>query len=358
MYHKSQEEAYVMTHGVLSGLRVLDGKSISKETCDRTTGAFAVSFAQVTVYSAVNRATVAEEWLAGWQRDCKVQSVTLQVTRENETAPQGKQDALKTHNSALHELALNPSTAPRGNKPVIFTFYENVNDPELTGMTFDEDQELIQAWAKSWQQVGWDPRVLDLNVARQHPEFATFESYLAGRTKLERLCYYRYLAMGMAGGGWLSDFDIFPLDRVRWDGTGDPSFLPNQGSLTIHESSKRGGIPSLVSGNSNEWFRLAKEQAESSKAHTSESGWTDRRALEDLYKKSGGNAYKVEDNTVIGEVMLNMESISQGLCKRLQTKLVVHFSHRKSKAKAKLRATEGSKWMEKYQGICLGYDAK
>jgi hypothetical protein len=78
----------------------------------------------------------------------------------------------------------------------------------------------------------------------------TFDNFLQGLpfNKVDKICFYRYLAMGMVGGGWMSDFDTFPLNAAKWDGTGNPMLLPNSGSLTIHEKTESGGVPSLVSG--------------------------------------------------------------------------------------------------------------
>jgi hypothetical protein len=265
------------------------------------------------------------------------------------------------------ELIMQAALAPRGDKPIIFTFYEYVNEPDHTGMTQGDDRALIQAWARSWQEVGWEPRVLSVDTARQHPEFATFDGFLEGIPfrKFDRICFYRYLAAGVAGGGWVSDFDTFPLNRAKWDGTGDPLFVPNDGDLTVHQMSESGGVPSLVSGNANEWFRLAKAQVENAKSHSTEPHWSDMKALQDIFQHSGGTFYKMMENVVMGEGVLRNNEIGRDTCTWLQSKLAVHFSHhsmhRTGRWKTPLeasrhRAPVGRNWILQYREACAVYE--
>lgn len=59
----------------------------------------------------------------------------------------------------------------------------------------------------------------------------------------------RWVAMSNVGGGWMSDYDTFPLRLF------DTSVLPNEGALTVHDRF----IPDLASGSSEEWIRVAQE---------------------------------------------------------------------------------------------------
>lgn len=378
VYTTSGEEAYIVATSVLPGMAVLNGKGYPQDVCDRAARAFAVHFSHYSVDKGIlpegvsgsggpqARAAVAEEWLKQWRKNCPVQSVAAPLLQDLSAA----QQEYSSVQNAEPQVEMQNAMAKRGTKPVIFTFYENVNEPQHTGMTVADDQELIQAWARSWQEMGWEPRILDVSIARQHPEFATFDGYLEGLPfrKFDRICFYRYLAMGMAGGGWMSDYDTFPLQRAMWeDGKGDPQFLPADGALIVHEMSKNGGVPSLVSGNANEWFRLAKAQVENAKGHESESHWSDMKALQDLYQKSGGTFYQMQENVVMGDAMLRNKEIGRDTCTWLKTKLAIHFSHfsmhksgrfKEALEGARQRAPVGRTWLQEYRRACQAWEEK
>lgn len=377
IYQQSGQEAYLMSNGVLPGMAVLHGRGYPQDTCDRASSAFAVHFSHYSVDKGIlpagipsgpqARAPVAEEWLKGWRKSCAVQGIQQQ--QQQQLQPPIGLEVLDT-NPASDTLVSEPPivmespTAPRTGKPVIFTFY----DVHRSEIRLEDDLELIQAWARSWHEIGWDPRVLDISVARRHPEFATYDGYLQQVPfhKVERICFYRYLAMGIAGGGWLSDFDTFPLKAATFSGAGDPSFLPNGGELTVHQKSDAGGVPSLISGNSNEWFRLAKAHVDNALTHNAESHWSDVKALEDLFLRSGGSFYKLGDSVVMGATMLRDTVLSRDACIRLQDKLVIHFSrssiHLAGKGNsgeegAKNRAPVRRSWLLQYRQACAQYDS-
>merc|ERR1719188_1917742 len=77
--------------------------------------------------------------------------------------------------------------------------------------------------------------------------------------------------MASVGGGWMSDWDNFPLNMK-------PSFtLPNKGTLTSYS----GHVPNLVSGSAYNWNRIVKamfdhydEQSQHGSLH-----WSDMLAL-------------------------------------------------------------------------------
>jgi hypothetical protein len=371
IYQRSGEEAYVMIDRVVPGTAVLNGRGYAPEICSRASTSFAIHFSHTSVDKGIlpqgiekgpqARAPVAEEWLKGWRKNCAVHSVyTAAVVSSQLSArvDKGYPPAI----SPEPPIVMQDASAPRGGKPIIFTFYEYVDEPHHTGMSPEDDVNLIQAWARSWHELGWEPRVLDTQVARQHPEFGTFDNFLQGLpfNKVDKICFYRYLAMGMVGGGWMSDFDTFPLNAAKWDGTGNPMLLPNSGSLTIHEKTESGGVPSLVSGNADEWFRLAKAQVENAVAHKTEPHWSDVKALQDIYKLSGGRFYKMLENVVVGDAILRNNEISAEVCAWLQTKVAVHFSHFAMRQSGQFRGMEGAKhrapvgrsWILKYRTAC------
>lgn len=152
----------------------------------------------------------------------------------------------------------NPSSSTRrrqlqGNepRPIIHTFYNPLlQDAFVTEMTESGDAALLEEWKKAWADAGFEPRVLTLEDARTHPLFIPID-YAMEHTWLDgynKMCIWRWVAMSNVGGGWMSDYDVFPLRPFPTQP------LPNNGALTVHDRF----IPDLVSGTSEEWIRVAK----------------------------------------------------------------------------------------------------
>lgn len=137
-------------------------------------------------------------------------------------------------------------------RPVIYTFFNPLlEDAFVTEMSPAGDEALVDYWKQSWEEAGWEPRVLTLQDARQHPEYDALATKLDG-TLLDgynKMCIWRWVAMAQAGGGWMADYDTFPLR----DFTHLARPLPNDGELSVHDRR----VPDLVSGSSAEWIRLA-----------------------------------------------------------------------------------------------------
>ena len=71
--------------------------------------------------------------------------------------------------------------ALQSNKPVVYTFYHEFNAAAGgTGMTAAADQELLQVWVDEWSQAGWNPKILNMEDVRQHPQFQTVDAMLDG----------------------------------------------------------------------------------------------------------------------------------------------------------------------------------
>ncbi len=75
-------------------------------------------------------------------------------------------------------------------------------------------QRLLNAWESLWRESGWETRILTMDDAKKHKDFnrmkAIMERFKDG--EYNRRCFYRWLAMAEIGGGWMSDYDTFPLD--------------------------------------------------------------------------------------------------------------------------------------------------
>ena len=56
--------------------------------------------------------------------------------------------------------------------------------------------------------------MLTLDDAMRQPDFDEVEKKMEaihGKLKYDALCFYRWLAMAVSGGGWMSDHDTFPV---------------------------------------------------------------------------------------------------------------------------------------------------
>ena len=124
-------------------------------------------------------------------------------------------------------------------RPMMHTFYENSDVGE---------DDLLEYWKEAWNEAGWDTVVLTMEDAKKHPYYDEMFSVIDpiwGMT-YNGLCFYRWLAMAASGGGWMSDYDLFPTNFPKEEGFMDS--LPNRGDFT----SFYGHVPSLMSGREDE----------------------------------------------------------------------------------------------------------
>ncbi len=84
----------------------------------------------------------------------------------------------------------------------------NPDDSRKTtaGMTADAHTDMIRAWKESWQQAGWDTRVLTIEDAKQHPDYNYWDPTIQSfkMSQYDKYCFYRWIAMAAVGGGWMS----------------------------------------------------------------------------------------------------------------------------------------------------------
>ena len=239
-------------------------------------------------------------------------------------------------------------------KPIMYTFHTPIAGKKETGMTDESDQTLLQAWGEEWTRHGWEPRVIGIETAQQHPDFLRLNFMLdkVGEMKLyERYCFLRYLAMAVVSGGWMSDYDTFPLHH--FDAT-----LPSHGRLTIHEYSRNGGVPDLVSGSEEEFTRIANLLIENAVERKDQPHWSDMFALHDLYIGSGGSIYNRPSPThvVPGQVVTKQKRAAR-ICNRTNGKYAIHFSHYAMEfgvgAGPERRAEIAQAWLKGWREMCL-----
>ncbi len=176
----------------------------------------------------------------------------------------------------------------------------------------------------------------------------TFPRFLSS----QRFCFLRWLAVAAVGGGFAVDYDTFPLDFVM-------TTLPNGGKLTVHENSRAGGVPSLVSANAGEYTAFAWALAMNLGAHKTEAHWSDMKAMQDMYQKSNGTAYIMESNVLSALVVLNERGFDDHNCGIVAGKYALHFSHHaiqygklRQGAGPQDRASVGSEWLQGWRESC------
>lgn len=141
--------------------------------------------------------------------------------------------------------------------------------------------------------------------------------------------------MAAVGGGFMSDYDTFPLNHFLRHGRK----LPFDGELTVWA----GHVPALVSGSASEYFRVAKQIGYSIQKHALEQKhinlhgpkeafrnhlpWSDMMALAEIYKTSEDMYIKRYD-VVNGIEALQVEEWTSAHCSITDGMRAVHFSHK------------------------------
>mmetsp|Transcript_15724 Transcript_15724/g.19170 ORF Transcript_15724/g.19170 Transcript_15724/m.19170 type:complete len:384 (+) Transcript_15724:167-1318(+) len=226
-------------------------------------------------------------------------------------------------------------------RPIMYTFFNRIEASERhTGMDDASDDELLRAWQNKWNEAGWNAIILDMEDAKRHPRYQEFEDQIqkvpmngTGGSGLNRfyneLCFYRWLAVAAVGGGWMSDYDVFPLAYGSGMNKRQPAELPSGGTFSVYSivsgSNPGAGIPCLMSGSASEWERMAFTILQNGIDHQTENHWTDMFALMDLRWQK--NVYLWTDEVVSGQEVLIRDVFEKKHCGITNGNRAVHFSH-------------------------------
>ena len=253
--------------------------------------------------------------------------------------------------------------------PVIYTFYEKESIDKWTEEQTPTD---LNGWRNAWRNAGWHPVVLQLKDAKRHPKFKELKEILDNshirNLQHEKMCFYRWLAVAAAGGGWMSDYDIYPLHA---DPTVYGHKLPNNGKLTSHCSYS----PCIVSGSENEWNRIIPLMMHTLKKR-SDKLWSDMFATRNLIhlnqiigERNYGkylfqtycfvpNFLKVNVHEVHNNAFLINDSQSDGVqktCLGTKRKMAIHFSHFSCSKAVFCDGDRGealTKWIDHWRETC------
>ncbi len=139
-------------------------------------------------------------------------------------------------------------------RPIIHTFYEP--NGGCCGMTEEGHNKLVEDWEIAWQSRGWDTKVLKKEDALKHPEFDAFDKKLSDLNvdNYNKRCFWRWMAMVMVetadgqGGGWMSDYDTFPLGLSAEEGL-EIAKEPGFKSFSLH-------VPNIIHATSAGWDKV------------------------------------------------------------------------------------------------------
>ena len=101
---------------------------------------------------------------------------------------------------------------PVNGRPKVFTYFEPINEQA------DENLQIIEIWKQTWAKHGWDPVVLNQQVAQRHPRYFELDGWAHLRkTKnqwsYERACYARWMAYAEYGTRFGEQYEP---DRMIW----------------------------------------------------------------------------------------------------------------------------------------------
>ena len=225
-------------------------------------------------------------------------------------------------------------------KPVMHTFFQHIDKAhhkrgstlnQGSGMSDVGHSKLLSAWRQAWEDAGWETVILDLDDAKAFPDYSSIRDFLDTQDfgEYDELCFLRWFAMISAGGGWMSDYDVFPIKENIPESIMKSVGLPNDGEFTAYDN---GGLaPSLLSGTKDEWERMAYGLIDM--ANSQQQGfYSDMLALDD-YADSFQNAF-VKEYAVAWRLSDMMKSRGNIDCRRVwdeynmkQQYWAIHFSH-------------------------------
>jgi len=211
--------------------------------------------------------------------------------------------------------------------------------------------------------------IFNLDDAMHHPKYDEFTSKLLmnvkgtqfykGNDKYNFYCFMRWVAMASVGGGWMSDYDTFPLNL-------NASFaLPNNGTMT----SFTGHVPNLVSGSADEWNRVVTVMIQDyeKNAYTylrkGKMFWSDMLAFRSLLWD--GSVIGLKETITVQDVYhvwrRDQEEITKpydkirGQCHELRKRKAIHFAHHGCsvvKFCDNRRGNAAKKWHQAWLKLC------
>ena len=211
--------------------------------------------------------------------------------------------------------------------PKIYTFFQLEKNPNGKMDKMKDHDLLLDNWSVAWSDAGWNPIVLDLDDAKQHPDFNYYNTEFLSRTSEEfqgsynYLFFMRWLAIAaQKEDAWMAEYDTFPLIIQVEDGLN----LPHRGKFIGFERF----VPSLMSARASEWERVAKAVLDRGLQKFDEDGpnvfYSDVLALKDAIKESPG---KRLIKTKFQAVQYPYYEVTRMKCSKVKKMLVARLGH-------------------------------
>jgi len=254
--------------------------------------------------------------------------VGIHINRSNKSANNFLEVSSNEFSSYSSSASIRGSNTV-GDRPIIYTFFQDVNGGYGDG-------PLIELWKEYWAAAGWEPKVINLETAMQHPDFEAYnealkEVPLGDKPDYDRLCFLRWLAMAAVGGGYMADVDVLPL----WPVGHEKSYKAiSDGKFNVHCGARGGEVPCLMSGAAANWHRMAFSILEDGIRHKDKDVklWSDMLALQDIMANGGGTAVEVSNTVIQGYHVVNWlksqnNGFDAGTCGQGDARTSIHFSH-------------------------------
>jgi hypothetical protein len=175
-----------------------------------------------------------------------------------------------------------------------------------------EEQVFLDVWEQRWKEAGYSPRVLFIEDAMKHPNFANFSTSVDGliaasqrkRDPELRYCYFRYLAMANVGGGMMVDIDTRPAgNATKKEPPSTFSLYCSTGRQHRHGSQdwlfqleSQSGTPCAASGSAEAWLKVAQHLPWAFEQNDDKRKWTDMHGL--VYLTQYGEVQVVKEKKV------------------------------------------------------------
>jgi len=247
----------------------------------------------------------------------------------------------------------------------IYTYYEPIPmDLRTTGMTQEDDDQLLLFWKEQWTSAGWNAVVLGVDTVVTCEEYSVLEELLSNELHLDpwgRVVFHRWMAMAAVGGGWYADYDVFPLGLSDFV---PPVALPNNGRMTVHDILS----PTLASGTAEQWRDTLLSLLDNAKANMSPfvadgqwTFWTDSLGINNLVKDHGKQPpAPLTAKRVL--VPYGRNDLKDCQARSIRGRWVVHMSPKVFQMAPHLsplerhpryRKQEAQRWLQRWNNTCL-----
>ena len=271
-------------------------------------------------------------------------------------------------------------------RPAIYTYFERIDVSErTTGMTDEQDSDLLSLWREQWEKAGYAPIVLTEETLRSPNLEKSVEvdekRYQLIRSKLEALpvddfgkvLFRRWLAMAAIGGGWFSDYDSFPLWNLDHEESIEQAEVVSGKKYSLKEKLVVYDImsPTLASGSGIEWLNKLESLIDDTLQHCPSNNkgfecfYTDSLAIHSIRVDGDAKLAPEKDNKLATPFDKNdpVSLDDPELCaaRGFRKKIAVHFSPQAlqrgkyvppKERHPRYRPKLAREWLNRWQELC------